>query len=327
MHDLVEWAAAQPWCDGHVGMVGISYFAMTQLEAAVEQPAHLRAIFPVAVTTDLYEAANHHGLFSADVHLAVPHHDRHHRPRTVTACGAGRLLDVDASRAPRRTGCTRKFAHHGRRGSSHRHARWRPELSYDAHPWDDLWQDIAVDHQLRDHWWDERDLHPAARARRGPGLPGMRLGQRAAPSALAPSRRWIPSPTVPTFASRCWATHGLAWPWESLHVEALAWFDHWLKGRDTGILDGPPIRYVVPGVDEWEATHTWPPQGAQIEELALRADGVLGGTDVRSREHATSSRSAPGSTGARPSPRTPRRVSPGKPTFSAHRSTSSVTVR
>jgi len=33
---------------------------------------------------------------------------------------------------------------------------------------------------------------------------------------------------------------GLTWPWESLHVEALAWFDHWLKDLDTGILDGPP---------------------------------------------------------------------------------------
>jgi putative CocE/NonD family hydrolase len=37
MHDLVEWAARQPWSDGNVGMVGISYFAMTQLEAAVER--------------------------------------------------------------------------------------------------------------------------------------------------------------------------------------------------------------------------------------------------------------------------------------------------
>src|SRR6476659_1919057 len=64
MHDLVEWAANQPWCDGNVGMIGISYFAMTQLEAAVERPPHLKAIFPVAVTAELYEAAMHHGLFS-----------------------------------------------------------------------------------------------------------------------------------------------------------------------------------------------------------------------------------------------------------------------
>ena len=48
MYDLVEWVAAQPWCDGNVGMIGISYFAMTQLEAAVERPPHLKAIFPLA---------------------------------------------------------------------------------------------------------------------------------------------------------------------------------------------------------------------------------------------------------------------------------------
>ena len=34
---------------------------------------------------------------------------------------------------------------------------------------------------------------------------------------------------------------GLTWPWESLHVEALAG-STWLKRRDTGILDGPPVR-------------------------------------------------------------------------------------
>ena len=41
MHDLVEWAAQQPWSDGNVGMIGISYFAGTQMEAAVERPPHL----------------------------------------------------------------------------------------------------------------------------------------------------------------------------------------------------------------------------------------------------------------------------------------------
>lgn len=38
-------------------MIGISYFAMTQLEAAVERQPHLKAIFPLAVTADLYEGA------------------------------------------------------------------------------------------------------------------------------------------------------------------------------------------------------------------------------------------------------------------------------
>jgi hypothetical protein len=65
LYDLVEWAAEQPWSDGNIGMVGISYFACTQMEAAVERPPHLNAIMPIAGTFDLYESATHHGLFSS----------------------------------------------------------------------------------------------------------------------------------------------------------------------------------------------------------------------------------------------------------------------
>ena len=68
--------------------------------------------------------------------------------------------------------------------------------------------------------------------------------------------------------------HGLPWPWESLHVEALAWFDQWLKGRDTGIMDGPPVRYVVPGTDGWRTAEQWPPK-ADLAVLALNSDGGL----------------------------------------------------
>jgi uncharacterized protein len=56
------------------------------------------------------------------------------------------------------------------------------------------------------------------------------------------------------------------------------WFDQWLKGRDTGIMDGPPIRYVVPGTDGWRTTEQWPPK-ADLTELHLHADGRLAATD------------------------------------------------
>jgi AcrR family transcriptional regulator len=70
MHDLVEWAAAQPWSDGNVGMIGISYFAGTQMEAAVERPLHLKAIMPIAGTFDLYESERR-------LRYPVPFDDRH----------------------------------------------------------------------------------------------------------------------------------------------------------------------------------------------------------------------------------------------------------
>ena len=68
---------------------------------------------------------------------------------------------------------------------------------------------------------------------------------------------------------------GLTWPWESLHIEALAWFDHWLKGQDTGILEGPAIRYWMPGADEWRTSDVWPPAESEPRVLSLRADGEL----------------------------------------------------
>jgi uncharacterized protein len=63
--------------------------------------------------------------------------------------------------------------------------------------------------------------------------------------------------------------------------KALAWYDHWLKNRDTGIMEGPPIRYVIPGEihDDpntgWHETAAWPPPQAQPIEFALCTDGRL----------------------------------------------------
>lgn len=54
VHDIVEWAAAQPWSTGAVGMIGVSYLAISQWEGAAQQPPHLRAIVPWEGMTDPY---------------------------------------------------------------------------------------------------------------------------------------------------------------------------------------------------------------------------------------------------------------------------------
>ena len=45
---------------------------------------------------------------------------------------------------------------------------------------------------------------------------------------------------------------------ESLHIEALAWFDLWLKEQDTGILDFRYIIYIIPEAEGWRTSDTWP---------------------------------------------------------------------
>ena len=150
------------------------------------------------------------------------------------------------------------------------------KLHHDPHPWDDLWRAVAVEHPVRDAWWDERNRPAAARPASRSRSTSAATGRTCRCTCPARSPRWPALTSSPNVRVALLGDYGLTWPWESLHVEALAWFDHWLKGRDTGILDGPPIRYVLPGADEWRTADTWPPPGTTHRELALRADGVLG---------------------------------------------------
>ncbi|WP_234391207.1 CocE/NonD family hydrolase [Nocardia suismassiliense] len=51
--EVIDWAARQPWSDGNVGMTGVSYSAVNQIQAADKQPPALKAIFPVEPGSDL----------------------------------------------------------------------------------------------------------------------------------------------------------------------------------------------------------------------------------------------------------------------------------
>lgn len=271
MHDLVEWAARQPWSDGNVGMVGISYFACTQMEAAVERPPSLKAIMPIAGTYDLYGSATHHGLFSSAfvtpflsmIGMTSSHTNKLWRSQLLEA--VGKLLKTPMIH--------HKFATMNGEAMI-TGLKLMLKLHHDPHPWDDLWRAIAVEHPLRDAWWDERDLTPL-------------LEQVDVPVYLGCDWQNVPlhlPHTFPAFQKLTNSQHvravllgefGLTWPWESLHIEALAWFDHWLKGHDTGILEGPPIRYVLPGADEWLTSPGWPPENIEYRSFSLLESGAL----------------------------------------------------
>jgi uncharacterized protein len=61
IYDCIEWAAAQPWCDGKVGMNGISYFATNQWHVAQHKPPHLVAICVWEGCADWYREFTRHG--------------------------------------------------------------------------------------------------------------------------------------------------------------------------------------------------------------------------------------------------------------------------
>ena len=272
LYDLIEWIAAQPWCNGQVGMLGISYFAMAQLAAAVMKPPHLKAIAPLLTTDDLYEAIWHHGLLSSGFFSAW-----------LPAVGV-LSQRPDAFWRSGRISLLRELLHIPAVHAKMQHLNGEAIVSvlknvihshYPEHPFGELWRAAAVEHPVRDAFWEARNTRPL-------------LGSIDIPVYLGAEWDNVPMHLPSTFTA--WAAlrgnrhvrmaliepGGFSWPWESLHVEVLAWYDHWLKGRDTGILDGPAIRYQVPGTAGWREAADWPLPQARLTSFALRSDGVLG---------------------------------------------------
>jgi uncharacterized protein len=61
LYQCIEWAGTQPWSNGKVGMLGISYYASNQWRVAVRRPPHLAAIIPWEGQNDRYRDSGYHG--------------------------------------------------------------------------------------------------------------------------------------------------------------------------------------------------------------------------------------------------------------------------
>jgi predicted acyl esterase len=92
----------------------------------------------------------------------------------------------------------------------------------------------------------------------------------------------LTTPKRLTFGGFAHSPYGMrpreAFAQRTLNVEALRWFDYWLKGIENGIADEPPVRFAVMVGDDdmaWHEAPDWPPPG--ISTLALHfADGPSG---------------------------------------------------
>ncbi len=58
--ELIEWIAAQPWCNGNVGMMGISWGGFNSLQTAALRPPALKAVISIASTVDRYNDDIHY---------------------------------------------------------------------------------------------------------------------------------------------------------------------------------------------------------------------------------------------------------------------------
>ena len=61
LYQCIEWAGTQPWSNGKVGMLGISYYSSNQWRVAGMHPPHLAAIIPWEGQNDRYRDSGYHG--------------------------------------------------------------------------------------------------------------------------------------------------------------------------------------------------------------------------------------------------------------------------
>ena len=274
-HDVIEWVAAQPWCDGNVGMIGISYFGSMQVFAAAERPPSLKAIFVSGGHYDFYETTYHGGVMwfmpraaregrGGDSGWAFTDRVRSRMLETysaeeVEARVAKRLEDPDIAAWP-------NLVHLLRYPTNH-----------------EVWFDIVLN-ELDGDWYEERNPVNLARNIDIPVYLQIDQGRgwtvdghiELFEQLSGPKRLDIGS--YPPMQSR---------PWVEEHDTMFRWYEYWLKGVDNGIMDEPAVSVFVEGTREVLTGDQWPPKDVSYRPLYLRPRRKLSfSPELMGAEHA-----------------------------------------
>jgi uncharacterized protein len=234
LYDIIEWAGVQPWSSGKVGMIGQSYFAMVQWLAAIQRPPHLACIAPYDASIDEYrEAAFHGGIPSSGFITLWSFLVRGmHALGPRGAEGLAKLGDVD-----------RKLLEH---------------LTDD-----DFWR-------VRSAYWrlDEVEVPVFSIGNWGKHARHLRGNILGYEKVDVPKRLYVEEGARPAALNVAKALTD----YESTEFHErllLPWYDHWLKGEDTGIMEGPAVRLHISGSDEEMAFDAWPPPGVSYTPYYL----------------------------------------------------------
>jgi len=253
--EAIAWIAAQPWCTGAVGMTGISWGGFNSLQVAARRPPALKAIITHCSTDDRYADDTHYmgGCLLTDTFMwGSAFFQFMARPADPAIQGPGWRADW------------RK-----------RMENWRPVASqvWLAHPWRDAyWQHGSVCENYA-------DITCAVYA-----VGGWADGySNAVPRMLANlscPRKGLVGPWGHKYPH-----DGFPGPAIGFLQESLRWWDHWLKGKATGIMDEPMYRVwqadpvepkaVLPlSRGRWVAEKAWPSLRIAMRRLVLNADGL-----------------------------------------------------
>jgi len=243
-YEITEWLAAQPWCDGNIGMAGGSYLGVTQLMAAATKPPHLKAIFPVVALFDLYGTGSPGGVLYDDF---IRHWSELTQKLDTQVIAApvdededGTLLDLAIQEHKKSRLLIDIFMPLKYRDSVDNVTGVLPFYTWHPAAYVEEINQSGIPIYLWCGWFDSFTKDGFLMFRNFKNPKKMAMGA------------WSHSPRDPEIQKK---DFGLAM------VEEMRWFDYCLKGIDNGIMDEPPLRYqvmIAPKDNEWRTAEEWP---------------------------------------------------------------------
>ena len=284
IYDTIEWIAAQPWCNGKVGMMGPSSYSQSQMTIAPNPPPHLVALRPDEAP-DMPgpgNGDNFHGMWDAMFYNIW--YGRHENDTTPPPSNSPqmpippRMLSLPKEELDRRL----------------QEALNHPDIKYNTKFYSHL--RYPMKHPI---FFDQilGAFHPAP-------ISSYRPSPFPSPSDFK-------KVTIPMFLGTPWLNRIYTFgtfeafekistpernkklivyppgfpprPYASYHDEIVRWYDHWLKGIDTGIMDEPPIKLFVMGVNKWRFEHEWPLSRTKWTKFYLHPEGGLSTKAVKGK--------------------------------------------
>ena len=253
---LIAWLASQSWCTGNVGIFGSSYGGFNAIQIGMLGAPALKAIVPTFATDDVYtdDIIYYDGALQCDSLGRWPF-------SMIASMGLPAAPDFQTDTDE---------------------ARFRVEHE----PW--IFEMLR--HQTRDAFWQRMSLRPDYKRLKVPTLSVG--GWLDAYTDSVP--RMLEKVDAPSRAIIGPWTHGMGMPGPAIDIqlETLRWWDQWLKGMDTGVLDEPKLAiYVnhsyrpsltiaeIPG--EWRYEEGWPIKGVEDRVFYPQPDETLS----RERKH------------------------------------------
>ncbi|MEL6289530.1 MAG: CocE/NonD family hydrolase, partial [Pseudomonadota bacterium] len=264
---VIAWLRRQPWCDGAVGMMGISWGGFNALQTAARRPAGLAAVVTLCSTDDR---------FADDIHYS-----------------GGCLLNENLGWGATMLSYSSRPPDPDLVGERWRHL-WLDRLANQP-----LLIDRWLRHQTRDDYWrhgsvceDIGAIEAAVLAVGGWGDAYSNAVPRLLATLKSP-RKGIIGPWVHKYPH--FAVPG---PRIGFLQEALRWWDRWLKGRETGVEQDPDLRvyqmesarpatWYTERAGTWLGVPVWPPADPAETHFEVRG-GTLRAQDQAETPHGSS---------------------------------------